>query len=100
MARYHYAWVPTRWLWADKFNTVHWLAGVTMPKLIVHGARDTIVPATLGQKLYELAPEPKTFHRLAEAGHNDIFAAGGPEYLHLLKRFIATAPEKTLAKVH
>ncbi len=98
MARHYYAWLPTRWFWADKFNAGHWLAKVTTPKLFIHGARDTIVPEKLGRKLFDLAPEPKIFHQLAGAGHNDLHEVGGEAYFLMLKRFIETAPEKTLAK--
>jgi fermentation-respiration switch protein FrsA (DUF1100 family) len=69
-----------------------------MPKLLVHGAKDAIVPYSLGKKLFELAPEPKFFYQLAAAGHNDLYEVGGDAYLLALKRFIETAPEKNLAK--
>ena len=51
MARYHYAWLPTRRLWADKFNAVNRLADLKIPKLFVHGDDDTVVPYKLGKKL-------------------------------------------------
>jgi fermentation-respiration switch protein FrsA (DUF1100 family) len=98
MARCHYGWLPTCRFWADKFNAGKWLANVTIPKLFVHGARDAIVPYKLGKKLFDQAPEPKIFHQVAEAGHNDLHEVGGEDYFLALKRFIETAPEKSLAK--
>jgi len=98
MARQHYFWLPTRRLWADKFNALKWLRDAPIPKLVVHGARDDIVPYHLGQKLYDLAAEPKTFHTVTGAGHNDLYEVGGEAYFLFLKSFIEKAPEKSLAK--
>ena len=98
MARQHYFWLPTRWLWAHKFNAGQWLSASAIPKLLVHGSTDTIVPYELGQKLYGLSTEPKTFHTVAGAGHNDLYEVGGQSYFRLLKAFIDQAPQKSLAK--
>ncbi len=71
---------------------------VRIPKLFVHGGRDSIVPYKLGKKLFDHAPEPKIFHHMPGAGHNDLHDMGGEAYFQLLKRFIENAPEKNLAK--
>jgi uncharacterized protein len=47
---------------------------VTVPVLVVHGENDTIVPVTLGERLYGLISAPKCFVRIAGAGHNDLGA--------------------------
>lgn len=98
MARRHYFWLPTRFLWAEKFNAVGGVSATAIPKLVVHGSRDTIVPYELGQKLYRLGAEPKTFHTVTGAGHNDLYEVGGQSYFRVLRSFIDQAPEKSLAK--
>jgi fermentation-respiration switch protein FrsA (DUF1100 family) len=53
--------------------------------LILHGARDRVVPIALGDRLYALANEPKRFVRLPEADHNDLDSHG---VLAELRRFL------------
>jgi len=43
----------------------------------------------MGQRLYQAAPEPKSFFAVEGAGHNDVFAIGGEQYLRRLREFIA-----------
>jgi len=50
------------------------ISEVTAPVLVVHGENDTIVPVTLGERLYSLIRAPKRFVRIAGAGHNDLGA--------------------------
>ena len=53
--------------------------------LVVHGENDTIVPVTLGERLYSLIQAPKRFVRIAGAGHNDL----GAHAVAAAKQFIA-----------
>lgn len=92
MARYHYAWLPTRNLWARKFNLAQKIPGIRAPKLIVHGDQDKIVPFWMGEKIYALALPPKEFYRVNGAGHNDVLEVGGLPYLNKLKFFIQESP--------
>ena len=60
------------------------------PLLIIHGARDNVVPIALGERLYALANEPKRFVRFADGGHNDLDRYGAQA---ALRQFLAeTAP--------
>ena len=56
----------------DQFRSDLCVGKVTAPVLVVHGENDTIVPVTLGERLYSLIPAPKRFVRVAGAGHNDL----------------------------
>jgi fermentation-respiration switch protein FrsA (DUF1100 family) len=71
-----YWFVPVRWLMHDQFRSDTRIGKVTAPVMVLHGARDTVVPITFGERLYAMIPGPKTFVRLAEAGHNDHEAHG------------------------
>jgi fermentation-respiration switch protein FrsA (DUF1100 family) len=52
---------------------------VTVPVLILHGARDPVVPIGFGERLFALANEPKRLVRFADGGHEDLDAHGAQE---------------------
>jgi fermentation-respiration switch protein FrsA (DUF1100 family) len=84
----HYWFVPVRLLMKDQFRSDLWIGTVRAPVLVVHGENDTIVPISLGQRLYDLVRMPKRFVRVAGAGHNDL----GIYAVAAAKRFIAEQP--------
>jgi fermentation-respiration switch protein FrsA (DUF1100 family) len=73
----------------DQVRSDERIAKVTAPLLILHGARDTVVPIRFGEKLYALANQPKRFVRLPNAGHNDHDDHGG---LEAVKPFLRGGP--------
>ena len=75
VARRHYG--PLGALAGDRFNALGRISRLSAPVLVVHGDQDEIVPFELGQRLYEAAPAPRRFLRLAGAGHNDALAYPG-----------------------
>jgi uncharacterized protein len=64
--------VPVRWLMHDQFRSDRRIDAVRAPILIMHGARDWVVPIRLGERLFVLAREPKRFVRFPEGGHDDL----------------------------
>src|SRR4029079_11290729 len=74
-----YWFAPVRLLLKDSFRSDERIAKVSVPVLVVHGERDTIVRITFGERLYATIPGPKQFIRLPEAGHNDHDAFGLPD---------------------
>jgi fermentation-respiration switch protein FrsA (DUF1100 family) len=81
-----YWFLPVRLLMKDPFYSDRRIAKVTAPVLILHGARDRVVPIALGERLYALANEPKRFVRLPEADHNDLDSHG---VIAEVRRFLA-----------
>jgi uncharacterized protein len=71
--------VPIRWLMRDKFHSDERIARVTAPLLVMHGARDSTIAMLFGERLFELAREPKRFVRFAEGDHNDLDSHGAIE---------------------
>ncbi|HEY6701151.1 MAG TPA: alpha/beta hydrolase [Pseudolabrys sp.] len=67
-----YPFAPVRWLIKDPFRSEERIARVAAPLLVLHGARDRIVPIALGEKLFSLAREPKRFVRFPLGGHVDL----------------------------
>jgi fermentation-respiration switch protein FrsA (DUF1100 family) len=85
-----YWFLPVRLLMKDPFHSDARIGKVTAPLLILHGARDNVVPIALGERLYALANEPKRFVRFADGGHEDLDQYGAQA---ALRPFLAeTAP--------
>ena len=58
------------------------------PVLIIHGARDTIIPISDAEDLVNAAAHPDTtLLRVPDAGHNDILLVAGREYLAAIAGF-------------
>jgi uncharacterized protein len=69
------------------FDSKSKIARVRAPLLFFHGDRDEIIPLRLGRALFDAAPQPKWFHEVAEAGHNDLIESAGPSYRENLGEF-------------
>jgi alpha-beta hydrolase superfamily lysophospholipase len=62
---------------------------IEKPTLIIHGGRDSIIPVSQGQQIFDSIPEstPKQFVCIENATHNNIMMYGN-EYFGPLKDFI------------
>ncbi len=76
------------------FDNLAKIGSVRCPILFVHGDRDEVVPYAQGRRLFDAAPEPKSFLTLPGARHNDTYMAGGERYFRCLREFLdaLTAP--------
>jgi hypothetical protein len=72
----------------SRFDSLAKIRRVRAPILIVHGTRDEVVPFSMGQRLFQAAPEPKFFFPVEGAGHNDVVEVGGESLLDHLKSFL------------
>ena len=61
-----YWYLPVQLLMKDPFRSDERIGKVTAPLLVLHGARDNVVPIALGERLFARANEPKRFVRFAE----------------------------------
>jgi uncharacterized protein len=99
---YHYPWLPVRWLLVDRFSSAEQIPDVTCPLLQFHGVRDTIVPITLGRRLFAAAPEKssagvaKRFVELARADHNDVVLVAQPELHRALGEFLESLEPRSV----
>lgn len=81
-----YPYVPVAWLMLDTLRSDRAIGGVRAPLLVLHGARDRVIPFAQGEALYSLANTPKRFLRFPKGGHEDLPAQGSlPE----IRRFLA-----------
>lgn len=69
----------------DRFPNYKNVRHVHCPVLVLHSRADTVISFWHGQKLFELANEPKQFFWADDADHNDMELAAG--YLDALKKF-------------
>lgn len=74
-----YPWVPVRWLTLDRYDSLGKIKDTSAPLLVIHGERDSIVPARFGRRLFEAAPEPKRGVFLPEADHINLYDHGAGE---------------------
>jgi fermentation-respiration switch protein FrsA (DUF1100 family) len=74
-----YWFLPVRLLMKDQFRSDRRIGQVAAPVLILHGARDAVVPLDLGERLYALANEPKRLVRFPDGGHDDLDAYGAQD---------------------
>ena len=80
---------PLSWTVSDAYSPSDAVAGVSpIPLLVIHGDRDAIVPLHHGQRLYELAREPKQLWVVPGGGHIQAF-----QYQTYRDRFVAYLTE-------
>jgi pimeloyl-ACP methyl ester carboxylesterase len=73
-----YGWLPP--LLSQKFDSVGKIREITMPVLIVHGADDRYVPASLSSALFAAAPQPKRLLLVPNGSHNNSLWTGDADY--------------------
>ena len=71
-----YPFLPVRLLMHDTFRSDERIGKVTAPVLVLHGARDTVIPIAYGERLYALISSPKKFARFPEGHHSDLDSHG------------------------
>lgn len=88
MARQMFGALPMHWIASMRWASDEKIADLHMPKLFLHGDRDTTVPLSLGQALYESAPPPKEIVIIPQAGHNDLYLVDSERYFGAISRFL------------
>jgi len=75
-----YLGLPVGLIMSVKLDNIGRIGEVKMPILIIHGVRDTVIAFSMGKKLFDAAPQPKTFLPIAGADHSDCYIVGGEAY--------------------
>jgi fermentation-respiration switch protein FrsA (DUF1100 family) len=73
----------------DKFPNHKDIRRVHCPVLIMHGTADAVIDFWHGQRLYDLANEPKQSFWVKGADHNDLDFVAGAGYAKALQKFAA-----------
>jgi len=69
------------------YNNLGKISGLDVPKLIIHGEDDEIVPFSMGQRLFDRSEAQKFFFPIKGAGHNDTYLIGGEKYFQTIATF-------------
>lgn len=93
-AQHHYRFLPAGLLTRDRYDTQSKIAAIATPLLIVHGRMDRTVPQSHGQRLYDMASEPKRAVWLDGAGHNDVFDHGAGDAILSFVSGLGASSEK------
>ncbi len=93
MAWRRYPFVPVNWLLLDRFDTLAALPRVSAPVLIMHGARDAIIPPAMGKVLFDAAAGPKELWIAPDGGHSDLTDFGAvAAAADFARRVVSAAP--------
>ena len=95
MASNLYFGLPVGLVMSVKLDNIGRIGEVKMPILIIHGVSDTVIPFSMGKKLFDAAPEPKTFLPIAGADHSDSDVVGGEAYWSAWKALLEDAERST-----
>ncbi|MGV1014445.1 MAG: alpha/beta hydrolase [Methyloceanibacter sp.] len=68
--------LPLRLLMVDQYPVIDRIGGVKVPLLIIHGARDKVIPLDQARHVFHAANEPKRLVVVPHASHNDLFEQG------------------------
>ena len=80
------------WLPLTRYDSAAKIPRISVPVLVMHGDNDETVPQSMGRRLYELAPEPKTFVSFPGAAHQDFpLDLMVPAVRQFLESLVATA---------
>ncbi len=86
----------------DKFRNNRKIGKVHCPVLVMHGRADRVIPFWHGQKLFELANEPKRCLWVERADHDNVMWVAGKAYPEALREFAevvrAAQSKKALGK--
>jgi fermentation-respiration switch protein FrsA (DUF1100 family) len=90
-----YWYMPVWLLMKDQYHSDERIAKVTAPVLILHGARDSVVPYAMGEQLFDLTKAQKHIVRFLDGSHEDLDQYGA---LHAVGRFLAGDLDQTPAR--
>jgi len=87
MAWHQFPFIPARLLVKHRFDNASKIGRLRCPVIVIHSPEDEIVPYSHGRRLFEAAPEPKTFLEISGT-HNDGYYTSGMAYTAGLDRFL------------
>lgn len=84
-----YPYFPVRLFALYRYGTADYLAKTTCPVMLIYSKDDRIIPFEFGQKLFDLANEPKQLVQIS-GGHNDCFLVSGDAYKRAWTQWLAS----------
>jgi alpha-beta hydrolase superfamily lysophospholipase len=84
-----WGWLPIGPLITQRFESIRKVADVHSPLLVVHGADDSLIDASLGRRLYEAAQGRKRFVLVPGGSHHSTMLLGQAQYRDALAQFFS-----------
>lgn len=91
VAKLYYGGLPMHWFLGAAHRLIDRLPHLSLPKLVIHGEKDDIIPIELGRQVFDAAKPPKEWYAIQGADHNDTYLVGGRDYFRRLGEFIRKA---------
>jgi len=82
-----YPFLPARLIVSQQYDNARKISRLHIPKLIVHGLQDDVMPIKYGRRLFDAAAEPKQFLPFP-GGHNEDVYVVSDEYKQKLRAFL------------
>jgi len=82
-----YPFLPVRWLSRFQYNNLENIQNINCPVLFIHSKNDEIIPFSHGEKLFEVAKNPKQFLEI-HGSHNDGFYVSKNKYENEILQFL------------
>lgn len=89
---------PINLILHQRFDSISKVGALKVPVLFIHGTDDWQVPASMSQKLYAAAPEPKQLVLIPGAGHNNTAETAGAKYFQVVQNFVQQIKTKRVAE--
>ena len=89
LGKHYYPYLPVSWIARIHYPVDKYITSFKCPVLVIHSDQDEVVPARLGQRLFDSAPEPKMFLPVS-GDHNNGFLLSRDVYVKGIRRFLQT----------
>ena len=83
------AYLPLRLIITERFDSLSKIGSIRVPKLILQGDSDTMVPPAMARRLYDAAPEPKQIALIPGGGHENSAVVNPTVYFAALNAFLS-----------
>lgn len=80
-----FPWIPVQWLMRNRYDSLTKIKDYHGPLVCSHGESDTLIPMSLGRKLFDAANDPKEWYCVAGGDHNCLQPG---EYYERLDAFV------------
>jgi len=88
--------IPFMWRFVrSRYDNLSKARALKIPRLVMHGTDDTVVPFSMGEELRDCTEPKSRFHAIEEAGHMNTYVIGGDEYADVVSKFIDSCIERS-----
>jgi alpha-beta hydrolase superfamily lysophospholipase len=86
---FKWGWLPVGPLITQRFESIHKVARIGSPLLVVHGSSDNLIKSDLGRRLYEAATGKKHFLLVEGGSHHSTMWVGQAKYREAISQLFS-----------